>query len=182
MKKKVFYFSIIAIVVIVIIGLIKANDIFTLWNSNTIQVTAETPLTTQKVKIEFGISVNTINRINDSDLFRNRLKYIVLFDEKPQNEMINGYGENDFLVTYDNKYYISFRQFKFNRRNQHDYVFRFFEKDNQPYINVKISGKDGMEFIRPLCEIKNATLLKCNVPIDSAGYIYNMIELVNPNK
>jgi hypothetical protein len=180
MKRGIIYFSIIA--VLAILGLVKANDFLLLWNTNSVNVTAALPLDVKKVKIEFGISVNTINRVNDSDLFRNRSKYTVLFDGESKNKIQNEYGENDFLLTYDNKYYISFRQFKFNRRNQHDYSFYFFQKDNKPFVSVKISGKDGMEFIRPLNKMNEMTLLKCNFPIDSAGYIYNMIELVNPKK
>jgi hypothetical protein len=182
LKKKNIYVSVILILLMVGFGLKKANDIFSIFSSNSINVTAENPVKKEKVKIEFGISVNTINRVNDSDLFRNRSKYIVLFDGEEKDEMVNEYGENDFLVTYDNKYYISFRQFKFNQNNKHDYSFHLFQKDNRLYISVKISGKDNMEFTRPMNEIRSAVLLKCNVPIDSAGYIYNMIELVNPNK
>lgn len=33
-----------------------------------------------KVKIEFGISVNTINRETDAELFADKDKYAVLFD------------------------------------------------------------------------------------------------------
>lgn len=94
--------------------------------------------------------------------------------------MTNGYGENDFLVTYDDTYYLSFRQFKSNRRHQHDYNFHFFEEGDKIILQVSIEGQDAMTFERSMLEISPADQYRCNVPIDSAGVIYNMVELVNP--
>ena len=165
------------------LGLWKFDkDFLLLWNSNSIKVTTDNPLTPDKVKIEFGISVNTISRSTDTDLFKRREKYTVLYDGDSKDEMINDYGENDFLITYDNKYYFSFRQFKFNRRHQHDYNFHFFPKDNKVFIRADIKGQDAMKFERPMLDISLADKYRCNVPVDSAGVIYNMIELVDPYK
>ena len=148
-----------------------------LWNSNKINIQTQKPLTDKKVKIEFGISVNTISRRNDLDLFSNRNKYLVIYNGEKENQIVNDYGENDFLITYDNKYYLSFRQFKFNRRHQHTYNFEFFEKMNDIYIKVNIKGQDRMRFERKMLLIKDAEKYVCNTPIDSAGGVYNMIEL-----
>lgn len=165
------------------LGLWKFNkDFLLLWNSNSIKVTTDKSLTPDKVKTEFGISVNAISRSTDTDLFKRREKYTVLFDCETKNQMINDYGENDFLMTYDNKYYFSFRQFKFNRRHQHDYNFHFYRKDNKIFIRADIKGQDAMEFERPMLDISLADKYRCNVPVDSAEVIYNMIELVNPNE
>lgn len=151
------------------IGIFKFNERFLLfWDSNSIKVTADNPLITDKVKIEFGISVNTISRITDKDLFERREKYTVLFDGEKEEKMSNDYGENDFLITYDNKYYLSFRQFKFNRRHQHDYNFHFYKKDNKIFVQANIKGKDAMKFERPMLEINLADKYRCNVPVDSA--------------
>ena len=163
------------------LGLWKLNkDFLLLWSSNTISVTADQPLTTDKVKIEFGVSVNSINRPTDTDLFEHREKYNVLFDGRQRDNMVNEYGENDFLITYDNKYYLSFRQFKFNRRHQHDYNFHFSQQDNKVFMTVDIQGEDAMKFERPLLDISLADKYRCNVLVDSAGVVYNMIELVHP--
>lgn len=151
------------------LGLFKANkDFLLLWKSNYIIVTADKPLTQNKVKIEFGISVNTISRSTDTELFTNQEKYTVLYDGETKNEMINDYGENDFLITYDNKYYFSFRQFKFNRRHQHDYNFHFYQKDNIIYIRANIKGQDAMKFENPMLDISLADKYRCNFPIGSA--------------
>jgi len=171
------------VIILTTLGLIKLNrDYLLLSNCNTINVTTDEQLSAKKVKIEFGISVNTISRITDSELFDNRSKYIVLFDGMAKQDVINKYGENDFLITYDNQYYFSFRQFKFSRRHQHDYNFHFILSDNKIFIQTKIIGKDAMNFTRPMLEIKFARLYRCNVPIQNAGEVYNMIELINTKK
>ena len=125
-----------------------------LWNTNKVNVETESPLTSEKVKIEFGISVNTISRPNDTELFSDREKYTTIYNGKKLNGIINEYGENDFLITYDNEFYYSFRQFKFNRRHQHSYDFSFLKQANDIVLKVEISGKDGMTFERKMLKIK----------------------------
>ena len=169
---------ILGILIVGILAILKLNnDFLLLWNSNVVSVKTESPLNNEKVKIEFGISVNTINRSNDTELFSDREKYSVIFDGKNKNGIFNEYGENDFLITYDNEYYYSFRQFKFNRRNQHEYNFEFNKQSNDILIKVNISGKDGMAFERKMLKIKDAENYVCNTPIDSVGTVYNMIDL-----
>jgi len=169
---------ILGILIVGILAVLKLNNDFLLfWNSNDVSVKTENPLTNEKVKIESGISVNTINRANDTELFTDRKKYSVIYDGKKKSGILNEYGENDFLITYDNEFYYSFRQFKFNRRNQHNYDFKFSKQANDVVMNVNISGKDGMAFERKMLKIKNAKNYVCNTLIDSVGTVYNMIDL-----
>lgn len=148
-----------------------------IWNTNQIEVNVESELSRDKVKIEHGIGVNTINRANDLDLFEDRKKYTVAFDGRPKTKIKNEYGENDFLITYNDEYYLSFRQFKFNRRHQHKYKFNFETSTNNPIVEVDIVGKDRMKFSREMIKIEDAEKFVCNTPVDSAGGVYNMIEL-----
>jgi len=173
MKRRVLIIlGLLLCVVVCGLGFWKLNrDFLLLWNVNSIKVTAESPLTVNNVKIEFGISVNTISRSTDTDLFNGREKYTVLYDGKKKNDMVNDYGENDFLITYDNKYYFSFRQFKCSLRHQHDYNFHLFQKSDRVFIRVNIKGQDAMRFERPMLEISLADKYRCNVPVDSAGVI-----------
>ena len=165
MKRRILIISGLLFLIICGLGLWKLNkDLLLLWNINSIKVTVESPLKADKAKVEFGISVNTINRSTDTDLFNKREKYTVLYDGKKKDNMINEYGENDFLITYDNEYYFSFRQFKLNRRHQHDYKFHFFQKDDKIFIQVNINGQDRMKFERPMLEISLADKYRCNVP------------------
>jgi hypothetical protein len=39
-----------------------------------------------------------------------------------------------------------------------------------------------MKFERSMLDISMADKYRCNMPIDSAGVIYNMIELIEPDK
>lgn len=171
-------FIILSIVGIGIFGLLYLNkNLLLIWNFNQIEVSVENELSRNKVKIEHGISVNTINRANDLDLFKDREKNTIAFDGRPKSKIKNAYGENDFLITYDDKYYLSFRQFKFNRRHQHNYKFNFEKSEDNPILKVDIDGKDGMNFTRKMIKIEDAEKYVCNTPIDSAGTIYNMVEL-----
>jgi hypothetical protein len=157
-------------------GLWKVNkDFLNLWNANSITVSAETPLSKEKVKIEYGF--NSINRKSDREMFDDRNSKTILYDGENKTKLINEYGENDFLITYDNKYYLSFRQFKFRNRHQHSYYFNISIKDNKVFLSTNIIGKDGMKFTREMVEISKSEKYRCNVPIDSVGTIYNMIEL-----
>jgi hypothetical protein len=191
MTKRILIFS--GLLVLVLGGLayyyltVVNRDILRLDNGNTITVTTDKNFTNDKVKIEFGVSVNTINRQNDLDLFSNRLKYMTVYNGESSRKIKTDFGENDFLITYDDKYYLSFRQFiesDFSGGYPADnyYSFHFFLKNKQLNVRVNITGDSPMTFERPMNLISNAELLRCNSPIDSSKTIYNMIELENPNK
>jgi hypothetical protein len=163
------------------------RDILRLDNGNIISVTTDKNFSTAKVKIEFGLSVNSINRENDLDLFSNKLKYTTVYSSGSSSKINTEFGENDFLITYDNKYYLSFRQFiesDFSGGYPADnyYSFYFFLKDKQLNVKVDIKGDSPMAFERPMNLISNAKFLCCNSPIDSTKTIYNMIELENPKE
>lgn len=154
------------------------RNIYPLWNANVFNISAEQPLDEEKIKIYFGISVNTINRENDLDLFTNMEKYTTLYNGVENEKMINEYGENDFLITYDDSYYFSFRQFKTNWRAQHIYNIKINQQDGKPFLHIEIKGYEPMNFSRSMIAIKDAEKYRCNVPKEKAGNIYNMVELV----
>lgn len=130
-----------------------------------------------KVKIFFGISVNTISRSNDEAVFMEMDKYLTVFDGSDQNKIFNEYGENDFLVTYDDKYYLTFRHFKTRNRAQHEYQFNFTKKGNKVLLNVDIEGRDNMKFSHEMIPIAKAKKHRTNVPLDRAGTVFNGVEL-----
>lgn len=55
--------------------------------------------------------------------------------------MGNAYGENDFVITYDNQYQLVFRHFKYNWKPQHDYNFHLYKKGEDIYVQVDVEGK-----------------------------------------
>ncbi|MEB7937094.1 hypothetical protein [Escherichia whittamii] len=143
------------IIVFCLTGLYSCNKNFLLlWDANNIYVDTKNSISKEKIKIEFGISVNTINRETDAELFSGRDKYTVLFDGNLKNKMINEYGENDFLITYDDRCYLSFRQFKTNRRHQHDYYFDFFNNNGDIFVTVEIKGENPLKFTRSLNDMR----------------------------
>lgn len=185
MLKRILIIAGLLILTISAVGLwwLSKERLIRIVNGNMVRVTADNTLSTDKVKIEFGVSVNSINRQNDLELFDNPKKYTLLFDGGNINRPKTEFGENGFLITYDNAYYLSFRQFietdfESDFPPDHKYYFTFFTKDNKPAVRVKIEGEEKMDFERILIHKRLAAKYRCNVPVDSAGVIYNMIELV----
>ncbi|WP_105461514.1 hypothetical protein [Escherichia coli] len=151
-KKRILF---LLTVIFCLTGLYSCNKNFLLlWDANNMYVSTRNNIDKDKVKIEFGINVNTINRETDAELLADRDKYAVLFDGSLKNKMINEYGENDFLITYDNRCYLSFRQFKTNRRHQHDYYFDFFNKNGNVFVTVEIKGENPLKFTRSLNDMR----------------------------
>ena len=151
-KKRILF---LLTVILYLTGLYSCNKNFLLlWDANNMYVSTRNNIDKDKVKIEFGISVNTINRETDAELFADKDKYAVLFDGSLKNKMINEYGENDFLITYDNRCYLSFRQFKTNRRHQHDYYFGFFNNNGNVFVTVEIKGENPLKFTRSLNDMR----------------------------
>ena len=163
------------------VGLQKLNkDFLLLWNANSLHVKTEKPLDKGKVTIRYGWS--SINRKTDEELFSyffDKERSLLLFDNgSSQNEIPNEYGENDYLITYDNEYYLSFRHWKLNRRHQHDYYFKFYMKQDSIFVKVNIEGEDQMEFERQLLKISEADKYRCNTLIDSTKALHNGVELI----
>jgi|TARA_Y100000766_G_C18671322_1_gene490141 hypothetical protein len=191
MKKRILIFS--GLLILFLSGLsffylTQVNpDFLRLNNGNTVTVSTDNNFSIDKVKIEFGISINTINRQNDLDLFTNKSKYTTIYNGSSSRKIKTDFGENDFLITYDDKYYLSFRQFILSDFSggypaDNQYSFCFYLKDQQLHLKVDITGDSPMKFDRPMNLISNAELLRCNSPIDSTKTIYNMVELVKPTE
>lgn len=180
-KQKIIIFSSIFIVILLIYqGVQYINkNIYPFWNANVFNISAEKPLTREKIKVYFGIGINTINRDNDSDLFDNMQKYTILYNGIQQQDMINDYGENDFLITYDDNYYLSFRHFKTYWRAQHTYNINIIKQDDIPFLQIEIEGYDPMKFTHRMIPIKAAGKYRCNKLKEEAEVIYNMVELVD---
>ncbi|MFN6083902.1 MAG: hypothetical protein ACK476_03110 [Fluviicola sp.] len=150
---------------------------YVIWNANTTEVKTDKKLDPSKVKIFFGISANTINRINDELVFSDMDKYLTIYNGREENKIFNEYGENDFLITYDDRFYLTFRHFKLHHRAQHNYLFNFIKMDNSVILEVKIEGQDKMKFRHKMIPITDAKSFRTNVPVDEAGTVYNGVEL-----
>jgi hypothetical protein len=153
MKKRVILILLLIAILLGRIIYLNYNQLTLLWNLNSVEVTVDKPLNSDKIKIEYGVSANYYNRFI-IDSIPHREKYTVLiFDGEYKNEVPYEYGENDFLITYDNKYYLTFRHFKTNWRRHHDYNFHFYLKDNKIFIHTDIKGFYNEAFDKPMLEL-----------------------------
>jgi len=124
--------------------------------NNKLEINVLGNATKSKIKIEHGISANTINRENDQDLFEDREKYDVIFDGIFKARIKNEYGENDFLITYNDEFYFSFRHFKTNWHHRHKYQFTIDKKSNNLFVEVKIIGEDQLKINGQMIPINQA--------------------------
>lgn len=137
----------ISCLVLVTLGFWAFNEyVYVLWNINRIDVRIDEPLSKAKVKIEFGNSISTDHIEETIERFGNRSLATLVFEGSPKSMIGNYYGENDFLITYDEAFYLSFRHYKFNWRHQHRYHFKLEKIDDQIILSVDIVGKDDLRF------------------------------------
>lgn len=60
------------------------------------------------------------------------------------NSVPNGYGENDWKVYYKDSLITTFRHFKTNLRNYHDYRFEFYLEENEIKYTIDIKGDNDL--------------------------------------
>lgn len=142
MKKAIIIIGLILAVGIYILFFIQ-KEIVVLWNTNTVAIQVETPLQKNKVRIEYAMST----RFYKDDInFSKNTDYVLIFDGTTTKTTPNNYGENDFIISYEDQYYVPFRHFKTNWRHQHDYIFYFYKKEDTLYVRVTVEGVDDMNF------------------------------------
>lgn len=168
----------IYIVLIILIGAIiygyKKSVDFGMINANKIRINVSDNLDFDKVKIVQGLF--TINRKTDKEMFFDWRKDDIIVNNGKVRRPKTEYGENDFLVIYDNRLYFEFRHFKFDDIQDNVYSFGFQQTDSGLLLHVKIDPKQ-LEFTKRMNLINDADNLRTNCPIDSSKVIYNMIEL-----
>lgn len=130
----------------------RNHNYFMLWNKNELYITADKSLDLSNIKVEFAMSTHHIagDYPSQQNAFKEGGSYAVLFDGEQKNGIINEYGENDFLLSYNKQGYLRFRHFKTNRRHQHKYHFHFFTRRNQVFVQVDIQGEDDVSLFEPL--------------------------------
>ncbi len=154
--------------------------IFTLWKLN--QVVKIVDFSSIKIDTKDGLSKDnvlvkkgfySINRENDNEIFANT-NVKVVFDGSDDN-LRTEYGENDFLITYQNKYYFQFRNFVFDDNESVQYHFNLFKRNNQIFLKISISP--GREFEHKMNLISEAKNLRCNSEINSNKGVYDGVNL-----
>lgn len=175
--KKIKFLTAILILLTGVIGFYFLNMRYKLIDLSTITVVTKGNLTKNKVKITKGFF--TSDRKSDSVLFLGTATERIVFDGSQLGSLATDYGENDFLITYDDKYYFQFRHFILNSNHQHRYNFTFTEKHDTIFIESDIRGPDEMKFTGIMHLIADAGNLRWNEPIDGIRVVYNTINLSN---
>ena len=163
---------VVCFILVTVFAFFQINKIIKIIELTSINVETETPLSNKKVKVYQGYY--SINRKSDAEMFYN-IHNQIIFDGKDNGKVKTEYGENDFLVTYDNKYYFQFRQFCTNDNDYYKYNLEVLKKANKLYLKVVIDK--GMKFERPMNLISNAIKMRCNKIINEKKGHYNGIEL-----
>lgn len=158
-----------------ICGFYFFNKRYKLVDLSSISVSAEGDLSRSKVKIKK--SFYSTDRESDQELFSKEKGVRTVYSGRQVKLLNTGYGENDFLVIYDDEYYFQFRHFIFNRNHCHAYHFNLFQRNDTIFLSADIKGPDQMNFERPMHLISDARLLRRNAPIDSNKATDNMSEL-----
>jgi len=134
-KKKIILFSILFLSLIFIISkyFIPKNidGIAHFVNQNSIEVSTDEKLNIELIKIELSISGTDYNNVE-------------IFNKASEFKIPKGYGENDWNLSYDGKYFETFRHFKTNNWHDHNYSFHFYQNENEIKCDVKIDGPDEM--------------------------------------
>lgn len=104
-------------------------------NKNSITVRTSQDLKAEKVEIRKGFV--SINRKDDRELFK--ADFEVVFEGEYKKNLRTDFGENDFLVLYNNEFYYLFRHFiesdfysEFPKG--HDYDFYFFLRQDSLFF------------------------------------------------
>lgn len=147
-------------------------------NNNNIYIRTNGELSIDKVKVKNGFV--SINRENDTELFSKNMKTV--FNGKDKGNLETIFGENDFLLIYDDKYYYSFRHFietdfVHDFPKGHDYNFNLYKRNDTIFCDADIKGEIPMKFTRFMTEIKSAENRLGNTPKEKAGTIFNMKEM-----
>lgn len=126
-------------------------------NDNEIIVKTKDRLQVENVEIKYGFV--SINRKSDSELFSTAMKTV--FKGKDKKSLSTIFGENDFLVVYDDKYYYSFRHFiepdfMNDCPKGHDYNFVLYKQNDTIFCDVDIQGEIPMKFTRFMSHIETA--------------------------
>jgi len=120
-------------------------------HANQITVTAIDGLDAAAVVIKKGFV--SINRKSDLELFNNQMSTV--YEGVDKGNLKTKFGENDFLIFYNNEYYYSFRHFintdfKSAGPKGHQYHFELFKTNEDIFVKVDIQGEEPMSFTKAL--------------------------------
>ena len=125
---------------------------------NSIMVKVDDNLNIDLVKIQYGFYSG--NEKSDKKLVDNGLGQTV-FENNKSNYFNTICGENDFLVTYSDEYYVKVRHFIPNNftdgiPDKHNYNFKILNNTDGLLLILEIIGPDGETIKKDFSKIKDA--------------------------
>lgn len=137
---------------------------------SSLDVTVENNLAIEKVEIQKGFW--TGHRENDMELFilTHKKSFNLFKNDNAKFFWGTSYGENDFLVTYNDQYYYVFRHFSFNNKDQNYYTINLSKVNQDILLNVVVVGYDGFKdknFTNTMNLISNSDKLRWNKPFNN---------------
>ncbi|MEN8123350.1 MAG: hypothetical protein ABFS35_23635 [Bacteroidota bacterium] len=70
---------------------------------------------------------------------------LIIFENGLAKNIPNGYGENDWIITYKDSVCYRIRHFKTRGKEPHDYSFQFYKEENNIYCQIEISGINNLK-------------------------------------
>lgn len=124
---------------------------------NTIDVVVEKGLDMNLVKIQYGFYSG--HNKSDKKLIEQGL-HRVIFENNQSKHFNTICGENDFLITYGNKYYVKVRHFIPNDfydgiPEKHEYNFEITKSNDELILNLKIIGVNGETITNKFSKIED---------------------------
>jgi hypothetical protein len=140
---------------IVLIGVFIA--FFTLksyfgFNDNSLSVRVDSNLNLSKVKIYKGFfPFDTLKVDKVKELHQ------LIFNGKQLEKIQSDYGENDFIILYNDRYYCKVRHNKTNNRQADTYSFKLFKNKDDLKLVLDITGTDRQKSVKSLLRIPGFT-------------------------
>lgn len=150
---------IILVLSLVVITFYFEKQIALLFKTNVISVKTINELHTDKVQIKFAD--NTFNATN----------YNVAFDGKKKVNLSQDRYKNDFIITYNDSIYHTFKHQKNDKKVKHFYNFKLYKKNNQVLLAITIDSNIKEKYTCVMSSIKKDSIFS------KKRYAENMIAL-----
>lgn len=150
---------IISVLSLVVITFYFEKQIALLFKTDVISVKTTNDLHTDKVQIKFAD--NAVNTTN----------YNVVFDGDKKVNLSQGMNENDFIITYNDSLYHTFKHQKNDKKVKHFYYFKLYKKNNQVLLAITIDSNIKERYTCVMSSIKKGSVF------NRKRYAENMIAL-----
>lgn len=135
------------------------KQIAQLFKTDMISVKTTNELHIDKVQIK--LADNTFNATN----------YNVAFDGDKKVNLSQGMHENDFIITYNDSLYHTFKHQKNDTKEKHFYDFKLYKKNNQVLLAINVDSNIKEKYTCVMSSIKKDSIFS------RKRYAENMIAL-----